>query len=160
MTSAIDTARSTEDASTRATAVYQLTPSAQKRILLVHYNPDSHGQFVGLWEGRARRLSESHQLFCLIPREGQFTKAMRDSGVTILHGSFHENHNPLAYAAAGLKFAALLRKHKIDLVYLIDYTYWKPVEILVCRAMRVPVVANIHFKKEEETFKGFLSKCD
>ncbi|MDB4621388.1 glycosyltransferase family 4 protein [Rubripirellula sp.] len=59
-----------------------------------------------------------------------------------------------------LSFKKILKQHAIDLVYVMDFIHWKPIELITARKLGIPTICFCDFYKPEVFKKSFLKHCN
>lgn len=139
----------------------------KKNLIFVYYNPCSHGSFLKRAEKKIYYFSRSYNIFLILGKKSEnnskeetFKKAARNWPVQIIERNLTENNSLVTYAKSYFWMISFILKNKIKLVYIMDYIYWKPAEILAAKNLKIPVIGFMAFYKEKEAFKGFLPSLD
>ena len=135
--------------------------SKKPNILLIHYNADSVG-------GGAERIvalveyfsGKSNTLKLLLPGPGKLEKRLRVTDIEIEYYSLHENENPITYLLHCLKFCWYLLRQRINLIVFLDWSWWKPAEVLAAKLCLVKTAAIVAFYRKESAQAGFLRLLD
>lgn len=132
----------------------------RKHHLWIHYNPDSSGSFVDKIISQYLYFQEEFKITFVFPRKGEFTEKLVSLGARVIYREMTENNSLLTYFFSFFTFVNFLKKEKIDLIYFLDFVWWKPAEILSIKILRIPCVGFIGFYKTKEALKGFISKLN
>ena len=128
----------------------------KKKLLFIHYNPNSTGSFVSRAKHLIRHFSKNYELHILLPGEGPFVDALKEEDIFIHDWKLTENNNLLNYIKAYFKALGFFLKNRFSLIYFMDFVWWKPAEVLAAKTLSLPMIAFIAFYKEKESFRGFL----
>lgn len=126
----------------------------------MHYNGRSTGSFVDKTLNQFKHLSTSFEFIYFVNEEGYFTDTLRSAGAEVTIWPLHELNicDPKTLIQAG-KFYRFLRAKQIDLVYLLDFVHWHPIELHVAKLLRIPTVLFCGFYKDDIFRKSFLKYC-
>ena len=108
---------------------------------------------AGNWGGASRYLYTTLKLLdrtrveplLLFPSTGPLLPELDAMGIAWEVWGEHEFHrNPLQWSRAVWRTAALLRRHRIQLLHVNHVGYWRPAEIMAARLLRIPVITHLH----------------
>lgn len=130
--------------------------TTQGKILFVHYNAESIGSARQRILTLVSHLAQTNDVLVILPVEGTLGPLLRAGGIRVEHLAFHDNKNLLSYFFHGMRFARFCRKEKIRLIHILDHVWWKPVELIVARLLRIPFVSMVTFNRPEDAKAGAL----
>ncbi|HHM06043.1 MAG TPA: glycosyltransferase family 1 protein [Gammaproteobacteria bacterium] len=122
-----------------------MSPSTPKTIAYIATS-------AGDWGGTSRYLfvmlrqlnRERFAPLVLFPAQGPMLPEMARRGIRHRIWPEHEPHGKLAYARDVVRCLTLLRREKVDLLYVNHVGYWRPAEMLAARLLGLPIVTHAH----------------
>ncbi len=135
----------------------KMTRQPKEKLLFVHYNANSTGSFVEKTVAQIEYLKDEFDITVALPGEGPFTQRISATGVPVVFQVMHENEGVFRYSLNCARFLSFLRSREIDLVYFLDYVWWKPAEVLATRLLGIPMVSYCGFYKSKDDLRGFIA---
>ena len=97
----------------------------------------------------------------MIGCEGRFTSKIRQPGADVIVRPMHEFSDQLLCAPIRFFwFKKFLKQHAIDLVLVMDYVNWKPIELITAHKLGIPKICFCAFYKPDIFKKSFLQHCN
>lgn len=83
------------------------------------------------------------RLVAMVPGPGNCSDQFREMGLDVIHRPEHPGARTVGYLSAVASFALLLRRQRIDLVYVSDYVTWRSAELAAARLAGIPRVVHV-----------------
>ncbi len=127
----------------------------KNKKVICYFSPSS-----GDWGGSSRVLftnlkfldRKNYEPIVLIPESGSIIPLLEQLAIKyVIWGQLHEPTGLVKYVKHFIKSILLFHNHKIDIFHISNCNYWRPVEILAARFLRIPVITHYHvvIKKPE-----------
>lgn len=124
-------------------------------ILAIHYNPSSTGSFLQRVSYTLNNLSYDYNIILALPKNSNIKEYNLDN-ISTKTLSLTEPNNYLGYFLSIIKFQYFLYRNQIHLIYVLDYNYWKPAELLLASFLKIPIIAYITSIKEKGFSNGLI----
>jgi glycosyltransferase involved in cell wall biosynthesis len=118
--------------------------SRQIRTLWLYHHPMGFGgSFNSVLDVLDRRDPGAFEVIAALPAPGSSTEQFERRGVRVVFHREHAGERSLRYLKAVYQFACLLRRERIDLLYVPDYVVWRSAELLAAALTRTPYVLHL-----------------
>ncbi len=135
--------------------------STKPKLLCIHYNGNSTGSFVDSALERLKLLEQEFDVEFLVASDGTFTQQLRETGAKVAIGRLHELSLKVhRWLPSAMKFWWNLRRKRIEIIYVMDFVHWKPIELRIASRSRIPIVAFCGFYKPPIFANSFLKSVD
>ena len=85
----------------------------------------------------------------MVPGPGNCADEFRRMGLDVIYRAEHPGARSVGYLSAVATFALLLRRKRIDLVYVSDYVTWRSAELSAARLLGIPRVVHVRAPRDE-----------
>jgi glycosyltransferase involved in cell wall biosynthesis len=126
------------------------------RIFIYHNNPDSTGSVVVRIRKTLEILQPDFSIILITPAPGSFLKSCEQFATKTILLKFTENNSLFKYLRAFLNFLWLLIRYQPTVLFIPDYSGWKPAELLATIITRTPFVVSLDFFRNTGDLFGFI----
>ncbi len=135
--------------------------TTKPKLLCIHYNGNSTGSFVDSALERLKLLEQEFDVEFLVASDGTFTQQLRETGAKVSIGRLHELSLKVhRWLPSAMKFGWNLQRKRIEIIYVMDFVHWKPVELRIASRWRIPMVAFCGFYKPPIFANSLLKSVD